>query len=90
MLFNYVDILSVDGNITLKTDNSILFDYALKVIKRSELPWIFESFDVHSDPILADTELNNLTTNYESRFMAEGKKIMAVRFSLKGKSDFTE
>lgn len=86
----YSKVLSNEGTITLKTDSSILFDYALKVIKRNELPIIFESFDVHSDPLLIDTELNNLTTNYESRFISEGKKIMAVRFSLKGKSDFVE
>ena len=86
----YSKILYSDGNITLKTDNSILFDYALKVIKRSGLHCIFESFDVHADSTLIDTELNNLTTNYESRFMSEGKKIMATRFSLKGKSEFTE
>ncbi len=86
----YSSFLRPDGVVSLKTDSDFLFRYALSVIARNSLRVVERSDDVHSDPALADSEAALLMTDYERRFVAEGRKIMFVSFSLDGKREFVE
>ncbi len=86
----YSKFLSDDGEINLKTDNDEFFEYALRVIEKNDLLCVAKSFDVHSDSSLDGTEIKDLKTDYELKFLDEGKKIKFVRFSLQGKKVFSE
>lgn len=86
----FSSFLKRDGSITLKTDSDFLFEYGMDIIKKNSLRISVFSEDVHSDKSLAGTDYDELTTVYEKRFMAEGKKIKLVSFHLDGKKEFTE
>ena len=68
----YNDILSPDGFIQFKTDNRDLFDFSVETVEKSPLWNINEiSYDLHHSEFLE----GNIMTEYESRFVAEGKPI---------------
>ncbi len=67
----YNKILSTEGRVVFKTDNRGLFDFSLQEV--TEAGWILENytFDLHHSEYLE----GNIMTEYESRFVAEGKPI---------------
>ncbi len=68
----YDKILAAGGNIQFKTDNRALFDYSVGSIEASGLWQVDElTFDLHNSEF-AD---GNVMTEYEKRFVAEGKPI---------------
>ncbi len=68
----YDKILAAGGNIQFKTDNRALFDYSVESIEASGLWQVDElTFDLHNSEF-AD---GNVMTEYEKRFVAEGKPI---------------
>ncbi len=68
----YDKILAAGGNIQFKTDNRALFDYSVGSIESSGLWHVDElTFDLHNSEF-AD---GNVMTEYEKRFVAEGKPI---------------
>lgn len=70
-LNKYDNILSQDGEIIFKTDNRQLFDFSLQEIK--ETKWKLKSctFDLHNSKF----NENNIMTEYEEKFLIEGKPI---------------
>ncbi len=79
----YRKILKNSGTIHLKTDSDFLYDYTLDLVKSSKTiaakNLVFTS-DVYQSDLLKDH--HGLTTTYERRFLAEGKKIKYLKFNL--------
>lgn len=68
----YSHILRAGGKIQFKTDNRPLFDYSVDVAKDSDIWTIKEiTYDLHHSSYLAE----NIMTEYETRFVSEGKSI---------------
>jgi len=75
-LARYKNILKDQGQVVFKTDSRALFDYSLEEIKDSNLG--FDLIDVTYDlTSLNDTE--NIQTEYEKRFVDEGKPIHRLK-----------
>ena len=70
-LSRYDQFLKPDGRVICKTDNRPLFDFSLEQVE--EAGWILENytFDLHHSEYLE----GNVMTEYESKFVAEGKPI---------------
>lgn len=74
----YDRILKKDGTIQFKTDNKDLFDFSVQTVRESSLWKIGEiTYDLHHSEFL----LGNIMTEYESRFVAEGKPICRLVIS---------
>lgn len=68
----YDKILAKEGNIQFKTDNCPLFDFSVDSIEQSGLWHIDElTYDLQNSEFLT----GNVMTEYESRFVAQGKPI---------------
>lgn len=68
----YNTVLKKDGFIQFKTDNRDLFDFSVDTVNESSLWHIDEiTYDLHNSEFLP----GNIMTEYESRFVAEGKPI---------------
>lgn len=70
-LARYDQFLVPDGRVIFKTDNRPLFDFSLEQVE--EAGWILENhtFDLHHSEYVE----GNVMTEYESKFVAEGKPI---------------
>lgn len=76
----YDDILVKDGFIQFKTDNRDLFDFSVDTVEQSSLWHIDElTYDLHHSDFLK----GNIMTEYESRFVSEGKPICRFVISRK-------
>lgn len=67
----YNKILQPEGKVIFKTDNRTLFDFSLEEVK--EAGWELENFtyDLHHSEYVT----GNVMTEYEAKFVAEGKPI---------------
>ena len=74
-LERYDHILSEDGRIEFKTDNQELFDFSLEEVDESKWKICALTRDLHNDPELMK---DNVMTEYEARWSAEGKPICAM------------
>lgn len=77
----YHQILKSDGFIEFKTDNKGLFDYSLESIPKAGWKIQGYTFDLHH----SDMSEDNVMTEYETKFSAEGKpicKLIAFRDSI--------
>lgn len=76
----YDQILDVSGFIQFKTDNRDLFDFSVETVNSSPLWKIDEiTYDLHHSEFLP----GNIMTEYENRFVAEGKPICRYVISRK-------
>ncbi len=74
----YDRILSPDGTVEFKTDNRKLFEYSLETVRQCGWRILRYTFDLYDSPYLD----GNVMTEYESRFVEEGKpicKLTAIR-----------
>jgi tRNA (guanine-N7-)-methyltransferase len=78
-LESYKRILKPIGKIQFKTDNLELFEFTLNEIAMLDLKFDNIKLDLHADENIKD----NITTEYEERFLGLGKKIMRVVFSFR-------
>lgn len=78
-LSKYNQFLQSDGKVIFKTDNRPLFDFSLEQVE--EAGWILENhtFDLHNSEYLD----GNVMTEYETKFVAEGKPICRMVISRK-------
>ncbi len=67
----YDHILAPDGVIEFKTDNRELFEYSLESIPASGWKLQMSTFDLHHSQFLD----GNVMTEYETKFVSEGKPI---------------
>ena len=71
----YFDLLKEGGALTFKTDNVGLFDFSLEQIAEMGLECEVVTRDLHASEYAAD----NVVTEYEAAFSAEGVKINMLR-----------
>ena len=71
-LRRYEQILTTDGRVEFKTDNTDLFDFALEQIKDAGWELVAFTRDLHNDPRLNE---GNIMTEYEERFSSMGNPI---------------
>ena len=65
----YREILNPEGEIHFKTDNEGLFEFSLKEIASNT--WVLKNISLN----LANSDFENVTTEYEDKFMSQGLKI---------------
>lgn len=70
-LSKYNLCLKKEGDVLFKTDNRTLFDFSLEELKAAKWSIRKVTYDLHNSEFNAD----NIMTEYEERFVAEGKSI---------------
>ena len=70
----YARVLAPGGELHVKTDNTILFDFTLEEIEASPFKLVWQTRDLHGSEYAA----GNVMTEYERRFTEEGVKINAL------------
>ncbi|MCK5822469.1 MAG: tRNA (guanosine(46)-N7)-methyltransferase TrmB [Bacteroidales bacterium] len=84
-LNKYINILKPNGFVNLKTDNIVLYDYTLSLVKQNELEINVSTNDLYSEK---NTELNKLSeaksikTFYEKQYLEKEEKIKFIKFKL--------
>jgi len=71
----YEQILCPGGVVAFKTDDQALFDFSLEEVNEASWELIAVTRDLHQDPELSR---DNIMTEYEARWSAEGKPICAM------------
>lgn len=74
-LRSYFDILTAEGTVTFKTDNTGLFEFTIQEIFAADLRILDITRDLHSDP---EKNAGNIETEYEAKFSKLGEKIKRV------------
>ncbi|MDF2676929.1 MAG: tRNA ((7)-)-methyltransferase [Bacillota bacterium] len=75
----YRKVFTENGEIHMKTDNNDLFEYSVEQLKEDNWDLILVTRDLHNSPYLQ----NNVMTEYEEKFVSEGKKINKLIAKLK-------
>ena len=68
----YEKILKKDSELHFKTDNKLLFDFALSEIENSNFKLLEYTYDLHND---CSMNSGNIMTEYEEKFSKKGNKI---------------
>ncbi len=89
-LKRYSKILINGGSVNLKTDSTLLFKYATNILKANSVTPVLYSEDIYSSKKKLPPEITEIQTKYEERFVAEGKKIMFMRFLLYKDRDYAD
>lgn len=76
----YKQILKPNGIIQLKTDDIDLFRYTRQVIEENKLNLLYYKEDIYSAPL--DFDFLEVKTFYEKQFLAQGKSINYLRFTM--------
>jgi tRNA (guanine-N7-)-methyltransferase len=79
-LNNYRSFLKENGIIHLKTDNSELYKYTLRLAERNKLHIITATSDLYNDK--AGDDILSIKTHYENLFLKDGMKINYLSFRL--------
>ena len=74
-LNKYDKCLVNDGEVIFKTDNRTLFDFSLEELALAKWNIRCITYDLHKSEYVAD----NIMTEYEERFVSEGKPIHMLR-----------
>ncbi|MBE6707276.1 MAG: tRNA (guanosine(46)-N7)-methyltransferase TrmB [Ruminococcaceae bacterium] len=70
----YKKLLKEDGILKLKTDNVGLFDFTLEELEAFGAKILWQTRDLHNEPVAAD----NVMTEYEKNFSEKGMSICSV------------
>lgn len=81
-LKTYFKVLKDDGTVTFKTDNTGLFEWTVQEILAADFDILELTRDLHAD---SDTE--NIMTEYEAKFSNLGEKIKRVKIGNKARGD---
>lgn len=74
----YKKLLKPDGFLHLKTDAKTLFDYSVEVLKGEGWELVEEIRDLYGQSV-NDPLLTEIQTDYEKRFLAEGRPIYYLK-----------
>lgn len=69
-LNKYKDILNDEGEVHFKTDNQDLFEFSLNEIASND--WLLKNISLD---LAKNENIENVTTEYEDKFMSQGMKI---------------
>lgn len=67
----YKFVLTHNGEIHMKTDNNDLFEYSLEELKKDNWEFVIVTRDLHNSIY----KEHNIMTEYEEKFVSEGRKI---------------
>ena len=81
-LYRYHKILQPGGRIHLKTDSAELFAYTLEVLEHLHIQPEIVCEDVHGSLDEIPDMVRSIRTHYEQLFLAKGKNIHYLRFTL--------
>lgn len=70
-LARYANVMQKDSKIIFKTDNRPLFDFSLEQVEEAGWNLVNHTFDLHN----SEYAEGNIMTEYETRFVNEGKPI---------------
>lgn len=76
----YQKILADHALIHLKTDSPFLYTYTTEVIRHNRLPWFVNTDDLYGCGL--EDKILGIRTFYEKQWLARGKQIKYIRFSL--------
>jgi tRNA (guanine-N7-)-methyltransferase len=79
-LRRYAEILRPNAVIRLKTDNPVLFDYTLELIRQDGHALICSTYDLYKSNLITDAR--DIQTHYEGIFRKMDIKIKYLEFSL--------
>ena len=71
-LSRFANILNTDGNLEFKTDNKVLFDFAVDEVEPAGWRIDAITYDLHHDEIMNQ---GNVLTEYEEKFSSKGNPI---------------
>lgn len=74
-LSKYEKCLKKDGELIFKTDNRSLFDFSLEELEAAKWSIKDITYDLHNSQYVTD----NIMTEYEEKFVSEGKPIHMMR-----------
>lgn len=77
----YKKVLKSEGLVNFKTDAEDLFAFTISMLPEVGVTPLIIDHDVHGNPD-ANIYLKQITTYYEGKFLAEGKKIKYTQFRL--------
>lgn len=81
-LKTYFRVLKPDGTVTFKTDNTGLFEWTIQEILAADFDILELTRDLH-----ADSEAENIMTEYEAKFSNLGEKIKRVKIGNNARGD---
>lgn len=84
----YRQFLNQGGIVHLKTDNVILYQYTLDLVRHNGLPLLASTSDLYNSDLEGQTF--GIRTYYENLFLSEGKPIHYLRFQLDNPHDIQE
>ncbi|MFO7998408.1 MAG: tRNA (guanosine(46)-N7)-methyltransferase TrmB [Bacteroidales bacterium] len=79
-LERYRRILKPGSPVHLKTDNQMLFEYTLEVIREEGLGLEFATPDLYGAPHLKEPMVRTIQTYYETKFLEQGRPIHYLKF----------
>ncbi len=74
----YKTLLVKDGKVHLKTDNTMFFEYTLKITKEFECKILSVTENIYTQK--SDSIADGIITNYEQHFLKEGRIIKYICF----------
>ncbi len=77
----YETVLGTNGLLHLKTDNGILFDYTLELIKDLNVTIHTNTHDLYGSGIT--DEILSIKTTYEKKYLEQGLEICYLSLSFK-------
>ena len=87
-LNKYLNFLKSDGLVNFKTDNTVLYDYTLNLIKQNKLKIEISTNDLYAEIQNAKSKLyeaSSIQTFYEQQYLEKGEKIKFIQFNLNKK-----
>lgn len=76
----YKRIISLNGLLHLKTDNTFLYGYTLEILRNANYEIVYSHDDIYSLPEIP--EVLTIETTYERKFKSLGETIKYIRFKL--------
>lgn len=86
----YSKFLKPDGYINLKTDSDHLHNYTRAVCEHNLLKQVVVCDDIYNNIESMSSDVVQLQTTYEAKFLKLNKNITFLKFMLEGKSEFEE
>lgn len=77
-LVNYKEMMGAEGFVEFKTDNQGLFDFTVEEINAAGYSLVEITTDLHGESCTYNSK--EYTTEYEDKFVQQGKKINYVKF----------
>ena len=79
-LNHYRTFLMDNGIVNLKTDNDVLYEYTMEMVKLNGLEIVAATTDVYNSEYISD--VLSVKTFYENQFLTEGSNINYIAFKL--------